>query len=305
MSTVPAPAISVIVRTLGSSRLAEALDSLARQTRRDFEVVLVDMSGGEAERSLARSRSLLPAVQRVALERPVPRPAALNVGIRAARAARIGILDDDNLYDPGHLDRLLAGLEEGVDYVYTGVRHSTFTEEGRLIESHEVSLPFEFRRVVLGNYIYSTGSVFRKSLWERVGGYDESFTVFEDWDFIIRAAQLGTFRHLPIVSGESRKFTGLEGASRFHLEVGAARRCMAGVYWKHRHLFRGDLRRDLKRISAVHCRNRIPARTGWLAREVGGWRLELGLDLVAWWAGEAFRIGPRRGTPPPKKSNPI
>jgi glycosyltransferase involved in cell wall biosynthesis len=294
MASVPAPAISVIVRTLGSPRLGEALESLARQTRRDFEVILVDMSGGRAAPSLARSRTVLPAVQSVVFERPIPRPAALNAGIRAARAERIGILDDDNLYDPPHLDRLLAGLEEGADYVYTGVRHSTFTEEGQLIETHEVSLPFEFRRVALGNYIYSTGSAFRKSLWERVGGYDERFTVFEDWDFIIRAAQTGTFQHLPAVSGESRKFTGLQGASRFHLEVAATRRCMAGVYWKHRHLFRDDLRRDLKRISAVHCRNRIPARTGWLASEVGGWRLELGLDLLAWWAREAFRPGSRR-----------
>src|SRR5262249_12666731 len=202
--------------------------------------------------------------------------------------------DDDILYDPPHLDRLVSGLEDGTDYVYTGVRHSTFTPQGELVESHDVSLPFEFERVILGNYIYATGSAFRKSLWERVGGYDERFTVFEDWDFIIRAAQSGNFRHLPVVSGESRKFTGLPGASSFHREVEATRRCMAGVYWKHRRLFRGDLRRDLKRISAVHCRNRVPARKGFLAREVGGWRLELGLDLIAWWARAAVRIGPRR-----------
>ncbi|MCU1348031.1 MAG: hypothetical protein JWO56_1061, partial [Acidobacteria bacterium] len=43
------PAISIIVRTLGRTRLGEALATLAAQTRRDFEVVVVDMSGGANE----------------------------------------------------------------------------------------------------------------------------------------------------------------------------------------------------------------------------------------------------------------
>jgi hypothetical protein len=40
--------ISVIVRTLGTPQLADALESLAGQTRRDFELVFVDMSDGRA-----------------------------------------------------------------------------------------------------------------------------------------------------------------------------------------------------------------------------------------------------------------
>jgi glycosyltransferase involved in cell wall biosynthesis len=304
MTSISTPAISVIVRTLGSPRLEEALESLARQTRQDFEVVIVDMSGGGCDPILARCRSRLPAVQIVSLRRPVARPAALNAGVAAARAPSIAILDDDNLYDPPHLDRLVAALGDGTDYAYTGVRHTTLSPDGKLIESHEVSLPFEFDRVILGNYIYATGSAYRKSLWERVGGYDEHFAVFEDWDFIIRAAQSGTFRHLPVVSGESRKFTGLPGESSFHREVGATRRCMAGVYWKHRRLFRGHLRRDLKRISAVHCRNRVPARKGFLSRKVRGWQLELALDLIAWWASQATSVGSQRRARQ-KKSKPI
>ncbi|HEY6928708.1 MAG TPA: hypothetical protein VJA66_03435 [Thermoanaerobaculia bacterium] len=89
------------------------------------------------------------------------------------------------------------------------MRHATFSTDGRRIESRDVSIPFQFEKLILGNYIYATGSAFRKSLWERVGGYDKRFEVFEDWDFIIRAAQSGRFHHLPVVSGESRKFTGI------------------------------------------------------------------------------------------------
>jgi hypothetical protein len=90
-----------------------------------------------------------------------------------------------------------------------------------------------------------------------------------------------------VVSGEARKFTGLRAVSHFDREIGAARRCFAGIYWTHRHLYRGRLRDELKAASAEHCRHRFKARTGILAKTVVGFRLELGLDLVGWWTVNA------------------
>ncbi|MEA2562342.1 MAG: hypothetical protein QOH06_3846 [Acidobacteriota bacterium] len=279
------PAISVIVRTLGpSAHLEQALESLALQTRHDFEVVAVDMSQGRCDEALARAASRLPRLHCVAPPRRLSRPAALNAGIAAASAPRIAILDDDNLYDPEHLDRLVNGLDEnGADYVYTGVRHATYSPDGERIDCRDVAIPFQFDRVLLGNYIYATGSAYRKSMWERIGGYDERFTVFEDWDFIIRAAQAGTLVHLPVVSGESRKFTGAVGVSGFDREIRHVRRCHAGIHWKHRHLYRGELRQELRVAWAEHCRRRVVQRTGLLARSVSGWRLEMVSDLFSWW----------------------
>jgi glycosyltransferase involved in cell wall biosynthesis len=275
------------VRTVGrSGRLAEALASLAAQTRRDFEAVVVDMSaGGAAGRVMDGAAPGLPALRRVAPGRRLPRPAALNAGIAAAAAPRIAILDDDNLYDPGHLELLLAGLDAtGAEYVYTGVRHATFGPDGAPLSCRDVAIPFRLDRVLLGNFIYATGSAYEKSTWQRVGGYDERFAVFEDWDFIIRVAVAARIEHLAVVSGESRKFTGRDGVSNFDLEIAAVRRCHAGIYWKHRGLFRGELMRELQIVWADHCRRRVPARTGFWARSVRGWRLEAGRDLLAWWA---------------------
>ena len=158
----------MIVRTLGTPQLADALESLACQTRRDFELVFVDMSDGRAERTLCQAASRLPAVRVLSLNKPVSRPRALNLGIAASGSPRIGILDEDNLYDPPHLDRLIAGFEEsGADYVYTGVRHATFLPDGRPIDSRDVAVPFRFERVILGNYIYATGSAFSKCWSDR------------------------------------------------------------------------------------------------------------------------------------------
>jgi glycosyltransferase involved in cell wall biosynthesis len=292
--SVGRPAIAVVVRTLGrDGRVAEALESLARQTRRDFEVVVVDMSRGRIGEALARVAPRLPRLRHLTPRRRLSRPAALNAGIAAAVAPAIAILDDDNLYDPEHLDRLVSGLQStGADYVYTGVRHATYAADGRPLACREMAIPWGFDRVILGNFIYATGSAFRKAIWERVGGYDERFLVFEDWDFIIRAAQAGRLVHLPVVSGESRKFTGIDGVSGFDLEIRTVRRCHAGIYWKHRRLYRGTLREELRTLSAEHCRRRVPARTGLLARTVQGWRLELLWDLMSWFSYNLFRFPP-------------
>ncbi len=59
-------AISVIVRTLGgSTTLGDAFASLRQQTRRDFEVVLVDISDGGADRAIEVHCAGLPMLRRV------------------------------------------------------------------------------------------------------------------------------------------------------------------------------------------------------------------------------------------------
>ena len=44
---------------------------------------------------------------------------------------------------------------------------------------------------------------------------------------------------------------------------------------------------SVKLAAEQHCRRRIPARQGLLARTANGWPVELGLDLVAWWLTRA------------------
>ncbi|MEA2490046.1 MAG: hypothetical protein QOH21_1838 [Acidobacteriota bacterium] len=277
------PALSIIVRTLGSSRLGEALETLAVQTRRDFEVVVVDMSGGANGPILERFTPRLPALRVLPLP-PSARPKALNAGIAAASAPVIGILDDDNLYDPEQIEILLRGLAStNADYVYTGVRHVTYSPNGERIASREVALPFAFDKLLMGNFIYATGSAYRKSLWERLGGYDERFEVFEDWELLIRAAQAGRIEFLGVVAGESRKFTGIDGPSTFELEIARVRRCHAGVYWKHRRYYLSRRYRDeFRRSYNHHFTQRTPARKRPWAITVRGWRLEILADLAAW-----------------------
>ena len=86
-------------------RLCECLQSLAVQTFRNFELVLVDMSDSSVSSMVEKMREHLPAVRHLKLNGARSRPVALNRGIESAKGNLITILDDDNLWDPGSFEK--------------------------------------------------------------------------------------------------------------------------------------------------------------------------------------------------------
>ena len=213
------------------------MQSLANQTRQDFEVVVVDMSNGAADEVIAQFSARLPSVLHVRPEGLLNRPAASNFGIRHATADKITILDDDNLFDPNQVEILVRGLEEtGADLVYTGVRRTTYNEAGELVDTKIWHEPYDFAKLLTRNYIHGVGTAFRKDAWQQIGGFDERFAVYEDYDILLRIATTGRIERLPQITGESRSFTGIIGLQNHATETETVNQCLAGFYWKHRSL---------------------------------------------------------------------
>lgn len=274
--------ISVIIRTINRGhRLREALESLAHQTQRNFEAVIVDMSGGHVVSIVEDYYERLPQIQHLQIGKPLCRSEALNQGIRNAVADKIAILDDDNLYDPTHLEILVTGLEQtGADLVYTGVRRTTYTPAEQLIDVAEWHDTFDFARLVFGNYIHTSGTAFWKRTWERLDGYDPRFPVYEDYDFLLRVGATGRIQCLPAVTAESRSFTGKPGVQNHALEEQSARRCRAGVFWVHRSLLtpeRFEAHAELLKSKGVTGRHLIKSWTEWYVRG------RMVKDLPGWW----------------------
>jgi hypothetical protein len=239
------PHISVIVRTYRRpERLAEALASLACQTFRRFEVVVVDMDAAQNLPRIDQFRPALPHLEHRKLNGPLSRPRALNYGIDHASGSVVCVLDDDNRYEPVHLATLADGLSRtGSDLVYTGVRRETYTPQGALIHSDQFGpTPFDHGRLILENFIYATSMAMHKNLWRRAGRYDERFPIYEDWEFLIRAGMAGRLEAIPGFSAVTRSFTGSPGMAEHRLDEAECRRCHVGLMWVHRGLRRRVLR---------------------------------------------------------------
>jgi GT2 family glycosyltransferase len=181
-----APLISVIVPTFNRwPLLGQALDSVLTQTFRDFELLVVDdgSTDGTAEELKkigSRLRLFVTARKGVA--------AARNLGVSQARGRYIAFLDSDDTWLPRKLERQAAFMTQhpefqicqtGEIWVRNGIRVNPRAVHRK--PSGDILLPSLALCLVSPSAVMMT-----KELFERVGGFDESFPVCEDYDLWLR-----------------------------------------------------------------------------------------------------------------------
>ncbi|MHB9004821.1 MAG: glycosyltransferase [Coriobacteriia bacterium] len=121
---------------------------------------------------------------------------SINRGMRVASGECLGFLDVDDIRAPDSYARQIATLDENpaADFTYGDIVivPSQGCFEGQLVEAPEFDR-YEFTRSCLA----SPTQLFRRSLVDRIGGFDEQFRSGGDYEFQIRAALNCTFVRTP------------------------------------------------------------------------------------------------------------
>lgn len=223
------PLVSVIVRTRDRPRMLEgALASIAAQTHRPIEVVLVNDGGAPLD--LPHLRRLLGDVTLVdaALPHNLGRARAANAGIARARGRWIAFLDDDDEWLPGHLHGLVdAARAQAADVVYSGAEmaYASWSEEQGCFEVHErqrLSKDFSWPELLVGNYIPFNTVLVDAARLREIGGIDESFELYEDWDLLIRLARSRPFHHVDATTARYHQWNQAQQINRASAEAMAA-----------------------------------------------------------------------------------
>jgi glycosyltransferase involved in cell wall biosynthesis len=182
-------------RTIGSS-----IRSVLAQTRQDFELIIVDDGSTDGTIDCARTFETDPRIRVVRQPNRGP-SAARNAGIEVARGSYVSTLDADDLWLPEYLEVMGAALEGSPDVALAYTDAWVLDDAtGRIRRASAMSnqrppnkVP-EPRRLFLllleRNFIYTSVTA-RRSILERVGGYDESLWTSEDWELWLRIAALG------------------------------------------------------------------------------------------------------------------
>ena len=127
-----------------------------------------------------------------------------NTGIRFSRGQFIVFLDDDDEYLPCFLKKMhdrFSQSGQNTGFIWTGVSRIKDTESGEIL-LFSLIWPARFSTKEEG-FVAATsigngfGVCIRKDCIETVGLYDESLTVSEDTDFLIRLAQKFDFETIP------------------------------------------------------------------------------------------------------------
>lgn len=201
---ITAPMFSVIVPTKNRPALIrDALDSLAAQTCKDFEIVVANDGGDNIADIIAQFQQRGLSIQYLWLDASRGPAGARNAALCRARGRYVTYLDDDDLYHPDHLDRLAAAAAVRPDaFHYTWARYVLVGDTTGQRADVAVGEPYrndEFKRDELfaHNYIPTPTWCHPRRLIDQIGGFDETLTILEDWDFLIRAALACEFQPLP------------------------------------------------------------------------------------------------------------
>lgn len=155
----------------------ETLRSLAANTRKDFEFLLVDdCSTDGTPELLRRAERDLPGAVLLSHEKNGGLATARNTGLDASRGEYITYLDGDDWVRPGYYESLLAAVEGlGCDFVRTD--HVQFTgrtrtvhrvpvgPRGEVLKPRETILPAD--RTTSVDYAYAWAGVYHRRLADR------------------------------------------------------------------------------------------------------------------------------------------
>ncbi|MET7462865.1 glycosyltransferase family 2 protein [Nonomuraea sp. NPDC005501] len=167
--------LSVVVPVRDGERfIADALASLRRNARRDFEFIVVDDGSVDATADIVEDfRGDLPGLSLVRNPRPLGLADARNAGLTAAEGRYVTFMDGDDWLAPGYLERLVEAIDGlGCDFVRADhvqaegrrrvVHRAPLARRGVVLDPRDAILPANVRTMV--DYPYAWAGVYRRSL---------------------------------------------------------------------------------------------------------------------------------------------
>lgn len=185
-------------------RIGAVLADLDRQTfQHPFEVIVADGLSGDGTRELLvqLARSAPFRYRLVVLDNPKRTiPAALNLAVGAARGEFIVRVDAHSQVQAEYVEAIVDALSNHLGDVVgpqvvnvAASRTATAKTIAAMLNTRfgNGGTPSRNRLVSPAKVVHAVMSCYRRSVWEEVGGYDETLLANEDFEFDYRAGRAG------------------------------------------------------------------------------------------------------------------
>ena len=189
--------ISVIISTYNRpEKLKKAIKSVIAQTYKDWELIIVHDSKDE----LPTVSALDDRIREYWIDHFGSDTKPKNYGIKQAKGEYIAFLDDDNTWRPDHLQVLMKAMERNpkVDIVY-GDRWVTDLDK-KFPPRLGMMSDFSIQLLLQRNFIDTSDVLMKLEALFDVGGFDERYKKYIDWNLWVRLAKAGKlFLHVPVI----------------------------------------------------------------------------------------------------------
>ena len=176
--------VSVIIPTYHrSTTIQRAVDSVLSQTLKDIEVIVVDDNGLNTPDGLATQQAMsrykdVHNVIYLQHQNNMNGAVARNTGIKEAKGEYISFLDDDDIYLPQRLEKLVDKLDD-LDESW-GLCYSSYIKNmpnGKLQHSNEKVQGDIFLQVLMRSFYLGSGTnlFVRRKVIDEIGFFDETF----------------------------------------------------------------------------------------------------------------------------------
>ena len=195
--------ISVVISTFNrGERLKKAVESVLAQTYQDFEIIIVDdASNDDKTRDILDELGTHEKIVMVRLGKNFgndTRPK--NEGIKMSKGEYVAFLDDDCEFRPDHLQSLLNELEKNPKLSMVYGDRWIIDEEKRFSPRIGVYSEFDPGILFKANYIDTSDVLVRREALLKVGGFDERYKKYVDWNLWLRMAKYGmSFKRVPLI----------------------------------------------------------------------------------------------------------
>jgi len=198
MNSLAKPLISVVMPVYNALPfLDDSISSILRQTLSDFEFVILD--DASTDNSIACLRDWASSDKRIRIhesKRRLGLPRSSNAVVAESRASIVARMDADDIAHPDRLRRQWEIIQSSPDVAVVGTLCNGIDAAGREVRPRD-----RWRLVRHSRYIpFPHGSaMFRREVFDRVGGYDETEIGAEDQGLFSRMAAHGRVVTLPDV----------------------------------------------------------------------------------------------------------
>ena len=196
------PKVSIVLSTYNRAGLiSNAIESVLKQNFSDWELIVVDdASTDNTEEIIKQWQIRYPKVIYSKAPENIGIARNSNRGLRMAKGEYIAIIDDDDVWiDRDKLKKQVEFLDKNPDYVATGGGVVVVDKEGKeMFRYLKPETDEKIReKMLFDNTMANSTTVFRRSIAEKVGLYDENFRYSADRDFFLKLGLEGKLYNFP------------------------------------------------------------------------------------------------------------